>query len=399
MSALIPNLMTKLSAAPLSSESQLYTSVSEEASHHLRLAQLWCEKCELDEARSAYEQALKASKEADDVFSLMEALSGLLRLAGEALDAPEIERIEIKLSEFMNVAADKIPAQVWYCKGVIAHYHENYKLGQRYFHRFLKELRIQRPSDALAFARAWVSIANSLQGQRKMKRARFLGEKMHAHLSQHPELKGISPALYILLGHIHEKTGDLKSAIAWYQKAHGSALSERNWYQYLYVLLAYARVCRAQGHERQAHSYLDLVEKVIERGHFGIVKRAVAREREALEKNNVDLIIDAKAAAIKMRDGAQVSLKKQYVLLDILEALSDAHVGSEDESRKGLSKAEIIERVWGESYRPEMHDNKLYYNINRLRKLIEKDTRNPQYLINWKEGYRLAPGLKIDIRR
>lgn len=390
--------MTKLNAAPLSS-GPVSASLGEDASHHLRLAQLWCEKCELDEARNSYERALKAAKDADDVFSLMEALSGLLRLAGEALDVEEIERIEIKLSEFMNVASEKIPAQVWYCKGVIAHYHENFRLGQRYFHRYLKELRLQRPDDELSSARAWVSIANSLRGQGKIKRARFLGEKMHAHLSERPELKGVAPALYILLGHIHEKSGDLKSAIAWYQKAHGSALSERNWYQYLYVLLAYARVCRAQGHERQAHSYLDLVEKVIERGHFGVVKRAVEREREMLEKNNVDLIIDSKSAAIKMKDGAQVSLKKQYVLLDILEALSDAHIGNEDESKKGLSKAEIIERVWGESYRPEMHDNKLYYNINRLRKLIEKDTRNPQYLINWKEGYRLAPGLKVDVRK
>ena len=59
---------------------------------------------------------------------------------------------------------------------------------------------------------------------------------------------------------------------------------------------------------------------------------------------------------------------------------------------RGLSKAEIIQHVWSEPYRPEAHDNKLYYNINRLRKLIEPDVRKPQYLLNWKEGYRLAPG-------
>ena len=64
---------------------------------------------------------------------------------------------------------------------------------------------------------------------------------------------------------------------------------------------------------------------------------------------------------------------------------------------RGLSKAEIIERVWNESYRPEAHDNKLYYNINRLRKLLEPDVRKPQYLLNWKEGYRLAPGLKVQL--
>jgi DNA-binding winged helix-turn-helix (wHTH) protein len=52
-------------------------------------------------------------------------------------------------------------------------------------------------------------------------------------------------------------------------------------------------------------------------------------------------------------------------------------------------------RVWKEKYRPEVHDNKLYYNINRLRKLIEPDMKHPKYLMNWREGYRLAPGLKV----
>jgi DNA-binding winged helix-turn-helix (wHTH) protein len=83
------------------------------------------------------------------------------------------------------------------------------------------------------------------------------------------------------------------------------------------------------------------------------------------------------------------------VLLSILEALSDAHQKPGTDFDRGLSKAEIIEFVWKESYRPEAHDNKLYYNINRLRKLIEPDVRKPQYLLNWKEGYRLAPGLRI----
>jgi DNA-binding winged helix-turn-helix (wHTH) protein len=109
----------------------------------------------------------------------------------------------------------------------------------------------------------------------------------------------------------------------------------------------------------------------------------------------VDLLIDSRQCVIKTRDGGEISLGKQYVLLHILEVLSNAHSREGDDRERGLSKAEIIERVWSESYRPEAHDNKLYYNINRLRKLIEPDVRNPQYLLNWKEGYRLAPGLRI----
>ncbi|MCC7441909.1 MAG: winged helix-turn-helix domain-containing protein, partial [Bdellovibrionales bacterium] len=92
-----------------------------------------------------------------------------------------------------------------------------------------------------------------------------------------------------------------------------------------------------------------------------------------------------------------IALGKQYVLLDILQALSRAHGRDGEDAERGLTKAEIIEQVWREHYRPEAHDNKLYYNINRLRKLIEPDVRRPQYLLNWKEGYRLSPGLRIHL--
>ncbi len=70
---------------------------------------------------------------------------------------------------------------------------------------------------------------------------------------------------------------------------------------------------------------------------------------------------------------------------------------SDKASKQGLSKQEIIESVWKESYNPEAHDGKLYYNINRIRKLLETDQKNPVYLLNWRQGYRLAPELKVRI--
>ena len=137
------------------------------------------------------------------------------------------------------------------------------------------------------------------------------------------------------------------------------------------------------------------MDKAASAPEFGLLRREVAAERSRLEQDAVDLLIDSRKGTIRTRENSQVSLGKQYVLLHILEALSDAHGRSGNDQERGLSKAEIIEYVWKESYRPDVHDNKLYYNINRIRKLIEPNVREPQYLLNWKEGYRLAPGLRI----
>jgi DNA-binding winged helix-turn-helix (wHTH) protein len=137
------------------------------------------------------------------------------------------------------------------------------------------------------------------------------------------------------------------------------------------------------------------MDKAAEGPEFGLLRREIDKERTRLQDDAVDLLVDSRKCLLKTRESGKIPLGKQYVLIHILEALTNAHERAGDDMERGLSKAEIIERVWKERYRPEAHDNKLYYNINRLRKLIEPDVRNPQYLLNWKEGYRLAPGLRV----
>src|SRR5688572_14289793 len=63
----------------------------------LQLGLLRSEKCELQEAFVAYTMALQKAKKLGDLRSTMEALSGLLRLAGEALDENAIERWDCEL--------------------------------------------------------------------------------------------------------------------------------------------------------------------------------------------------------------------------------------------------------------------------------------------------------------
>jgi hypothetical protein len=137
------------------------------------------------------------------------------------------------------------------------------------------------------------------------------------------------------------------------------------------------------------------MERAAKGPEFGALQSEISMERKRLETDAVDLLIDTRKGVIRTRAGESINLRKQHVLLGILEELSIAHLQAGPDGNAGLSKAEIIERVWQERYRPEAHDNKLYYNINRLRKLLEPDMKNPQYLLNWREGYRLAPGLKV----
>lgn len=371
----------------------------------LQLAQLRSEKCELKEAQVAYTMALQLAKRSTDLRATMEALSGLLRLAGEALDEVGIQRWEKELDEWMSAYPKQIPPMAWYCKGAIARHQQNAKLAQRCFHRYLRAVK-KDPETATSallteeevIARGWVMMAVMLFQRNRTRRALWLAEELLRRYEMQ-KLHSVNGMLYLLLGSIAERQRRFDDSLRWFQKAHAAFLGEHNWFYHLYVLYGYARLARIQQNYVQAYWYLDLIDKAAPGAEFGALRREIATERCRLEQDAVDLLIDSRQCVIKTRDGGSISLRKQYVLLHILEALSKAHSRPGDDLERGLSKADIIEQVWKESYRPEAHDNKLYYNINRLRKLIEPDIRNPQYLLNWKEGYRLAPGLRVHFVR
>jgi DNA-binding winged helix-turn-helix (wHTH) protein len=393
----------------------------------LQLAQLRYEKCELAEARVAFEMAVKRATRDGDLRSVMDGIAGLLRLAADACDDDEVRHWDAELDHLMATHSREIPPLAWYCKGVIARRSGDFRTAQRYVHRYIRLVREERariesqpalpprlargirqggkvrmaaPSQSQAAppedaeAKGWVMLTMILRWRGRTRRARWLAEQILSW-PEASKLRGIRGLTEMTLGSLCEDERDFEGALRWFQRSHASFLGEHNWYYHLYVLYGYARIFRKQQNYPQAYWYLDLLDKATSGCDFGVLRKEIAAERSRLEQDAVDLTIDSRHGMIRTRESGQISLRKQYVLLHILEALSGAHGKPGDDAERGLSKAEIIQKVWSESYRPEAHDNKLYYNINRLRKLIEPDVRKPQYLLNWKEGYRLAPGLRV----
>lgn len=388
--------------------------LSPSARQLLQMAQIRTEKCELKEARENYQLAYELAKEQSDLRVMMEALAGLLRLAGEALDGEAVKRLEQELNTMIAAYPKQVPPMVWFCKGVIARHGNDCLLAQRHLHRYLRAIHLEKadePVETLAstsseelapalfsheesVARAWVMLAVVLWQRNRLERSLHLVRVLLSRLESR-NLRGVNGMLYHLTGSIYERQRKYEESLRWYQKADAAFLSSHSWYYHLYVLYAYARLARHQRSFSQAYWYLDLIEKAAQSPEFGLLRKEIALEKTRLESDAVDLLIDSRQCIVQTREAGEITLGKQYVLLHILEALSNAHHGSVEDRERGLSKAEIIEKVWKEKYRPEAHDNKLYYNINRLRKLIEPDVHKPKYLVNWREGYRLAPGLKV----
>ncbi|MFN7686052.1 MAG: helix-turn-helix domain-containing protein [Oligoflexia bacterium] len=367
----------------------------------LKLGNLLAEKCALEEARETYQRVFEESRHAGDVRLTAEALGRLLRMASEARDLVEITRLERELKATMASFPSQIPSGVWYCQAVLAGHRERWNEAQSLLRQFLRAVNAEKKEGVEvqpeAEARGWVMLANVFAQRGCVARSRLL---LHWALREFSKkgLNGIDGMIELQMAWIHLRARELGPALGWLEKAHASFLSEHNWYLHLYVLYAYACLARLSGDFAKADWYLDMLQNASSGPAFGHFRELVATERRRLQQESVDLRVDGRKLQVHTREKNNISLGKQYVLLHILEALSEAHHREGGDSHRALSKAELIEKVWGEKYRPHAHDNKLYYNINRLRKLIEPDMKEPQYLLNWKEGYRLAPGLKVQLQ-
>ena len=365
------------------------------------------EKCELKEAGVYFALALDRAKQDQDLRHVCDSLAQLLRHASEIGDEAATQRWISELEIFLAHNDQKLTPQAWYCKGIVAFRNSQYKKAQILFHRFWREVEAEEnktpqmtPELYREFMRSkaqgLLALAVVAHAQGKVGRARYLGEVI-LNYAERERPRGILASTYLMLCRIAEKGNDLVLAKKWLQKAFAESVSEHNWYDYLYVLYSYAVISRLDQDFAQARFYLDLLEKAVVEEELRNLRQGVAEERVKLNLNRVDLEIDLNRSVLRTREG-EINLRRQHLLIEIIHQLSIAHNARDDEeSKQGLSKSEIIEKVWRETYNPEAHDGKLYYNINRIRKLIEPDQKHPQYLLNWRQGYRLAPELKIRI--
>ena len=402
----IPNTFNSSTAASTQSGLALQGLLELPVKELLRRGNLRVEKCELREAGQFFELGLEKAKKARDFRGISDSIAHLLRHSSEIGDETATKKWVSELEIFLaqNDAKAALTPHVWYCQGIVAFRNAQYKKAQILFHRFWREVEAEEDAAKVASetnlaaqqyresmrskAQAILALAVVAHAQGKIRRAQYFGEVILKY-AERERPRGILSSTYLLLCRLAERTGDTALARQWLQKAFAESVSEHNWYHYLFVLYGFARVSRLEQDFIQSRFYLDLLEKAVVAEEFRNLRNEIAEERVKLNLNRVDLEIDLNRSLVRTREG-EINLRRQHLLIEILHQLAKAH-------DHGLAKSEIIEKVWGEAYQPEAHDGKLYYNINRIRKLIEPDQKKPQYLLNWRQGYRLAPELKLRV--
>lgn len=147
------------------------------------------------------------------------------------------------------------------------------------------------------------------------------------------------------------------------------------------------------GQKDAAKIYLNLAYKSIDAENNKRALKQISKYLVQLDDENrgsADLVFDMDNHSVIEKNVGKIDFKNQFILLDLLKLFigNQGHI---------FSKEYLVEHVWKQNYDPEIHDNKIYVTIKRLRKLIEPDYDKPKYIFRAKNGYYLNKSTKIQM--
>ena len=164
-----------------------------------------------------------------------------------------------------------------------------------------------------------------------------------------------------------------------------------------YILSTIALCYIKMDNKKQAQMFFNLAEKSSrsERKLLLLYINSLKKKHgmgDLTEKDAYDLVFDIKERLIIEKQKGCVDLKNQFILVDLLQ-LFLLNPGT------FYSKEEIIKLIWNQDYDPDIHDNKIYVTIKRLREMIEKDAKNPVYIQRATAGYYFPTKVKTLVKQ
>ncbi len=106
-------------------------------------------------------------------------------------------------------------------------------------------------------------------------------------------------------------------------------------------------------------------------------------------EQSIDMEIDPNSHYVREKHLGEIPFHNKFTLMRLLLLLAET-------PGREYSKEEISEKIWQQEYNPLRHDNNIYININRLRKLIEPNPRESRYIMNGSKGYYFNPAMKVN---
>ena len=357
-------------------------------SETLEMAKLYCDRGDYDLALPKLNLCAHAAIEAKDFTTYLKAIQLILRIHAEREEYEQLSALKERLHDMVIREGFELNSRVYYVFGIAALYKNQVDTALEYFKISLEHALKTNLKEDICYS--ILGIANCYRHQAKFEEAlkEIYNLNIFLEFIDNTDLKtGVlsSNALVLLDMKRHQQALD----ILW--QAYEMTKYSKNISTSLGILMNIGVTLYEMGEKDAAKVYFDLIKKTINPKNSSRNLKTLEKYSELLENkspNTYDLAIDLENHSVTEKNLGRIDFKNQFILLDLLRLFI---------SRQGevFSKEYLVENIWKQQYEPDVHDNKIYVTIKRLRKMIEPDYDHPKYIFRSKNGYFLNKSIKI----
>lgn len=231
-------------------------------------------------------------------------------------------------------------------------------------------------------------------GLGSMEQAKLQLDRLNLIL-EHVFVAELEIGTHICRGLILRNEGQFEMALAEMWKAYQALREQPNVVLYVHALHGLGSIYLRKGDYAIARHYLDLADGGVKESETPRLAKLIRTTREKLEaaqpQSLYDFCLETEAGVIYDKQKRPISLHGQFVLRDLALLFFG-------EPERVYKKSELVDRIWGETYDPAAHDNRIYVTIRRLRRILEEGgSIEGSVVVRAKGGYRLNPSLRVKV--
>ncbi|MCS6837692.1 MAG: winged helix-turn-helix domain-containing protein [Bdellovibrionaceae bacterium] len=357
----------------------------------LQRAELLTQLGEFRKATALYQEVKKIFLEKGDFERYLKCQVSLIRLYSELEALDQVLLIREEIEQLINQKKMSPASRIYYALGVSALYQGQYEAAYDYAQKSLSLALDNDNKEDACYAISLLAATYRLMGRYQEALVEIYNLKVFFEVLPIPEIQISSILLNgLILMDLKKFDQAIQVLLQGYEllKNHKSILLP------IQLMGLLAQAYRYQGAADIGSIYIQLAAKMVDPVNMPRLYQQIKKELAKFENiptGDYDLIYMPEKGIVLEKRLGKIEFRNQFVLLDLLH-LFLSHPG------EILSKEYLVEKVWKEAYDPQVHDNKIYVTIKRLRKLLEPDYEKPRYIFRAKNGYFLNKNVKVLIQ-